>query len=67
MLPQIDESSVDWRCSACRTLLGLVRGALLEVKYKTAVFEIQGSVTTRCRRCGTPSSFETSAIAPSAK
>ena len=49
-----------WRCGACRTLIGIARGDLIEVKYKQAVFEIRGTVTTRCRRCGTPSAFDTS-------
>jgi hypothetical protein len=50
---------VDWRCTACHTLIGIASGESLQVKYKTVLLEISGSVTTHCRRCGTPAGFDT--------
>ncbi len=57
-------SPSEWRCRACGTLLGLVRGDRVEVRYKTAAYEVRGEITTHCRRCGTLSRFVTDGMPP---
>lgn len=41
----------EWRCLACRTLLGIERDHKLHLRYKTAEFVVTGPVTATCHRC----------------
>jgi hypothetical protein len=54
----------EWRCRRCDTLLGVIRGPWVELRYKTAHFEVRGVVRARCRRCELPN--ETTTEAPAA-
>jgi len=46
----------DWRCKECDTLLGVVRGGRLHLRYKQAQYVVDGedySVLAVCRNCST--------------
>lgn len=45
-----------WKCPHCRTLLGVCRDHVLELRYKTMNYRVRDAKTveTVCRRCGTP-------------
>jgi hypothetical protein len=40
-----------WRCGRCGTLLGVERDGKLHLKYKTAQYLVEGTVTAVCHRC----------------
>lgn len=40
-----------WRCSRCRTLLGVVEDGSIHLKYKAARYVVEGHVVAVCRRC----------------
>jgi hypothetical protein len=44
----------EWRCRGCESLLGVVDGGRLHLKYKSAAYAVTGSVATECRKCGLP-------------
>lgn len=43
-----------WLCPRCRTLLGIFRDQVLEIRYKAVTYVVTkpASVETTCRRCG---------------
>lgn len=43
-----------WNCPTCKTLLGIVDGTQIKIRYKTAFYVVDRpqSVQTICRRCG---------------
>lgn len=43
-----------WICPNCRTLLGIYRDHVLELRYKAMTYRVRDaeSVETVCRRCG---------------
>ena len=49
----------EWRCPTCGTLLGVAANGRIEIRYKTASYVVAGELTTRCRRCNTPSRYVT--------
>jgi hypothetical protein len=42
----------EWRCRACRLLLGVASQGVLQVKYKDVEHRIRGACEHACRRCG---------------
>lgn len=42
----------EWRCSGCRTLLGVERGGKLFLRYKQVQYVVVGEVIAICRTCG---------------
>jgi hypothetical protein len=50
----------DWRCTACKTLLGKITAAgEIEIQYKGVTYRVKGQVNTHCRRCRAPASRST--------
>lgn len=49
----------EWRCPTCGTLLGVGQDGQIEIRYKTASYIVVGELSTRCRRCNTPSNYTT--------
>lgn len=46
----------EWRCAECDTLLGVLRGGRLYLRYKQAQYVVDGgdySVLAVCRNCST--------------
>jgi len=41
----------EWRCSRCRTLLGIWRNGRLHLQYKKAQYLVDGKVLAVCRTC----------------
>jgi len=48
-----------WYCVCCQTLLGVVRGQWLHIKYKAANYMVKGRVVAVCRKCGTLNTYIT--------
>lgn len=46
-----DSSSRQWRCCACRALLGVEHDRRLHLRYKSAEFIVTGRVVATCHRC----------------
>lgn len=43
----------DWRCAHCGKLLGVKIGSAMEIRYKDALYVVQGAVRAVCRGCRT--------------
>jgi hypothetical protein len=43
----------EWRCRACRSLLGIASGGELHLKYKDVEHRVRGACEHTCRRCRT--------------
>lgn len=41
----------EWRCSRCRTLLGIWQNEKLHLQYKKAQYLVNGRVLAVCRTC----------------
>jgi len=41
----------EWRCSRCRTLLGICRNGRLHLQYKKVQYLVDGKVVAVCRTC----------------
>lgn len=43
-----------WLCPQCRTLLGVFRDRVLEIRYKAVTYVVKdaAAVEATCRRCG---------------
>lgn len=54
---------LEWRCSECRTLLGVEQGGKLFLRYKTVQYVVVGNTIAICRRCGLASDRSTPPLA----
>jgi hypothetical protein len=43
----------EWRCRACRLLLGVASEGALHIKYKDVEHRVRGACEHQCRRCRT--------------
>ena len=57
----------EWRCRSCQALLGVARGAQLDVRHKLAHYLVRGRVTAVCRRCSTSNEMTTEVLASAMK
>lgn len=55
----------EWRCKKCGLLLGVARGAEVEVRYRDLFYVVRGAVSAECRRCGCTNEISTRAPVPS--
>jgi hypothetical protein len=55
MPPSVHDLSVrhEWRCRACRSLLGVASHGALHLKYKEVEYRVRGACEHVCRRCRT--------------
>jgi hypothetical protein len=44
-------TTFEWRCFHCGTLLGIELRGRMHLKYKTAQYVVTGPVVAVCRRC----------------
>ncbi|HEY1692860.1 MAG TPA: hypothetical protein VGG39_11900 [Polyangiaceae bacterium] len=50
-----------WRCRACASVLGLLRGGELHLRRGDVELWVTGSCRRRCRRCGATNAIEIAA------
>jgi hypothetical protein len=54
-IPEMEHvRACSWRCHACDSLLGVLRGGELQLKYRDTEYRITGGCRCdhACRRCG---------------
>jgi len=51
----------EWRCPNCHLLLGIAANGnnVMQLRYKTMVYYVEGKVSTSCRRCEVRSVYTT--------
>jgi hypothetical protein len=64
--PSPAPSARPWRCRACGSLLGVLRGGELHLKYKDVQHWIVGRCRHVCRRCGATNVVHVADCAPGA-
>ena len=52
-----DVNESKWRCRSCGLLLGICRGARVEIRYKDCRWIAYGEVCAICRRCGDTNTY----------